>query len=114
MNETLELLKKATRSGWKTSEFWLSLGGLAFLFFDPQITAGVNNAADHVSRMGGAGAIAGGAIVGGYAVGRGIVKAATAKAILEPVPPPAAIVVPAPAPAESSSSSSSGSGSAPR
>lgn len=63
---------RATRAGWRTSEFWLSLLGLAATVVAPQVVQHNPNST--------AIAIVAGAVVGAYNMSRGIVKAAAINA----------------------------------
>lgn len=84
--DTQSALNKATRPGWRTSEFWISLFGIFAALAVPQADTAVAKATDAVSAHGAAGMIAAGAIAGAYAVGRSLVKAQTAKAAILAAP----------------------------
>lgn len=89
--DPIAILANATKSGWRTSEFWLSVAGVAVSLVLPHVDPAVDRITGTIAQHGTVGVVAAGAIAGAYAVGRSIVKAATAKALLAPVPPPVTI-----------------------
>lgn len=89
--DALHVLTSATKPGWRTSEFWVSIAAMATAVFLPHADKVVSDVGTKIAEHGTAGAIAAGAIAGAYNIGRAIVKATTAKALLEPVDPPVVI-----------------------
>jgi hypothetical protein len=82
------ILGSALKSGWKTSEFWLSLAGLIGV---PTILAHtdtiVQTGATTLQAHGAVGAMAASVIVGAYSLGRSWVKAKVGQAAASPVIP---------------------------